>query len=79
VEEALEREYARILPIAKAGLKGLLGRDVVSEREPELTLPDPSAQAEPPQSQIHARTVGSGSTPTTLLSRCKSFVQRLFS
>jgi len=79
VEEALEREYARILPIAKAGLKGLLGRDVVSEREPELTLPDPSAQAEPPQSQIHVRSGGSGSTPTTLLSRCKSFVQRLFS
>lgn len=94
VEEALEREYARILPIAQAGLKGLLSgsngdseRDSDSDsrpalqmdRDPDLSLPKPLSQVKPSQAQTRVGTVRSVATPTTFLSRCKSFIKLLFS
>src|SRR5208282_3256141 len=94
VQEALEQEYTRILPIAQAGLKGLLGRSdgdsgrdsdsdsrpaLQLDRDPDLSLPKPLSQAKPPQAQTRVRTVRSGSTDTTFLSRCKSFIKLLFS
>jgi HD-like signal output (HDOD) protein len=94
VEDALEQEYMRILPIAKAGPGGLLaasngdserGSDGDSrpalqlDRAPDPGLLKPSSEAEPPQAQSRVRTIRSSATPTTLLSRCKSFMKLLFS
>ena len=89
VEEALEQEYASVLPTAQAGLKGLLsggngdsGSDskpaVQMDHDADVKLPKPSSQARAPQTQTAAQTVPSGSAPT-LLSRCKSFMKLLFS
>ena len=94
VEKALDQEYARILPIAMAGLNGLLGKSdgdpernsdsgsrpaPQQDRDADLRFPIPSSQANPPQTQSGVRTVQSGSTPRTFLSGCKSFIRQLFS
>jgi putative nucleotidyltransferase with HDIG domain len=94
VEKALEQEYARTLPIAMAGLNGLLGRSngdseqkpagdsrpaLQQDRDADLRFPQPSSQAAPPQTQSSVRTARSGPTTTTFISRCKSFIRQLFS
>jgi hypothetical protein len=92
VEKALEQEYARVLPIAKAGLKGLLGRntgdserssDNASKHAPQLDrdarvkLPQDLSQSKSSQAQTGVRTARSGSMLTTFLTRCKSFIRQL--
>ena len=92
VEEALEQEYTRVLPIASAGPEGLVGRSSGdSAREPGSDsrpapqldqdsgprLPKTSLQIEPPQAQTRAQAVRPG--PATFLSRCKSFMKQMFS
>jgi len=78
VEEALEREYARVLPIAQDGLNGLLGKSNSDpERDASLGLPKPPSQ--PKSLQARVQTDRSVSAPATFLSRCKSFVKQLFS
>ena len=88
-KEALGQEYARLLPTAQAGLKGVLSGgndDSVSDSKPaaqmdhdaDVTLPPPSSRARTLRTQTVAQTVPSGSAPT-LLSRCKSFMKLFFS
>ncbi len=94
VKETLEREYARLLPIAQAGPHGLLGKsdgglkrdsdsDVRSvsqlDHNADLRFVKPSSPAEPSQAQTRVGTLRSGSTSTTFVSRCKGFVKRFFS
>ncbi len=75
VQEALEQEYARVLPIARAGIQGLLGG---SNGE---SAPDADGESTSPlkQTQTPARAVASGPAPATFLSRCKGFFKQLFS
>jgi putative nucleotidyltransferase with HDIG domain len=89
VEESLELEYATVLPIAQAGLKGLLGGnngDLVSDskaaaqvgRNAGARLPKPSlVGAISQETRTSTQTVPSGSAPT-LLARCKSFMKLFF-
>ncbi len=92
VKEALEQEYARVLPIANAGLKGLLNGDTEdSERDSDSfsrlasqidrdagpILRQGLPQPKSAHVQTGARTVRSGSILSMFLSRCKSFIQKL--
>ena len=90
VEESLEQEYARVLPTAQAGLKGLLSEGngdsgsgskpaMQMEQDADVRLPKPSSgEAKSPQTQTAAKTVPVDSAPT-LLARCKSFIKSFFS
>jgi len=94
VAEALEQEYTRVLPIAKAGLDSLFGRSSGNaergsdgdarhvarlDRDADQGFRETSPQPKPAQAQARPLTVPPGSAPTTFLSRCKSFFRRLFS
>ena len=87
VQEALEQEYARVLPIAKAGIHGLLGgsngdsapdSDHASKaiRQPDRgAFSRRQSEAVAPQPQTRVRAVA----PASFFSRCKGFFQQLFS
>ena len=92
VAKALEQEYTRILPIADAGISGILSGSTskpepssesdsrtarLLNRDPEAVFPTPSSQPEPAQTRVQP--LRSGSAPTTFLSRCKSFIKQLVS
>lgn len=94
VEESLEQEYARVLPIAQAGPNGLLGKD---EREPDpgsdsdsglasqqareadLRIRQSSLQTKPLQAPVRGGTARSGSAHVGFLERCKNFFKQFFS
>jgi len=93
VREALEQEYARVLPIAEAGLDGLLGRSYVRPEpapngnskprgpaaDPEPALRNLSSPTNPSRNAAHAASAGPFPAPDSFFSRCKSLLQRLFS
>lgn len=83
VASGLEREYARVLPIAKAGINGLMGRGTSdSPAEPDASqiqrqsrsmVPTPSTQ-----STVPAKARSAGRQPT-FFTRMKNALKSLFS
>jgi hypothetical protein len=94
VEESLEREYTRILPIAEAGLAGLIGGkgdrlegDLPSDSGPtaqpargaDSRLSRSSSPTKAPAGQGPVSHVRPDVAPTSLLSRCMSLMKAFFS
>ncbi|HXX44705.1 MAG TPA: HDOD domain-containing protein [Candidatus Acidoferrales bacterium] len=94
VEESLEREYARVLPIAQAGPNGLLGKSEgqldpdadgdsrpmsQQAREADQRIAQLSSPNRPAQAPVRGGTAQSGPAPVGFLERCKKFVEQLFS
>jgi len=94
VEESLEREYARVLPIAQAGPNTLLGKkdeeldreadgnsrpESQQNREADLETPQSSLPSRPVQAPVRGGTTQSGSAPVGFLERCRNFLKQLFS
>jgi HD-like signal output (HDOD) protein len=92
-QEALEQEYARVLPIAQAGIHGLLDSSNGDsepdsghaskairqpDRDPDVSLPGAFSRRQSEAVAPQPQTRVRAVAPASFLSRCKGFFQQLF-